>query len=49
MHLHKPLILRFPSVLKLLHDSVEVRNVLLNPHDALMFLQHSVDHPSDHA
>lgn len=49
MFLHKLFVLRFLSVLELLHDSVEVDDILLNPDDALMFPQHSVDHASDHA
>lgn len=49
MRLHESLVLRFPSVLELPHDSVQVRNILLDPLDALVLPQHAVDHPSDQA
>lgn len=49
MHLHELLILSLSSILELLHNSIQVCNIFLDPFDALMLPQHSVDHSSDHA
>lgn len=49
MHLHEPLILRLSPILELLHNSIQVCNIFLDPLDALMLPQHSIDHSSDHA
>lgn len=49
MHLHELLILRFSSTLQLFNHLIQVGNIFLDPLDALVLLDHTVDHFCDHA